>query len=131
MCAFFSRALPLVVSLLIVSVPVMAQPTYYNLESGQVRPLAISPDDPFLFAVNTPDNRLEVLDLNTLAKLSSVQMATQISRRCRQSGSIERRVAARAAPAGSMTAGLVHMIPVIRGHAGTVIPSACWEQPKQ
>ncbi|HEX3759607.1 MAG TPA: beta-propeller fold lactonase family protein, partial [Kofleriaceae bacterium] len=29
-------------------------------ESGQVRPLAISPDRQHLFAVNTPDNRLEV-----------------------------------------------------------------------
>jgi DNA-binding beta-propeller fold protein YncE len=29
-------------------------------ESGQVRPLAISPDGKLLFAVNTPDNRLEV-----------------------------------------------------------------------
>src|SRR5262245_34535490 len=29
-------------------------------ESGQVRPLALSPDRRHLFAVNTPDNRLEV-----------------------------------------------------------------------
>ena len=29
-------------------------------ESGQVRPLALSPDGSTLFAVNTPDNRLEV-----------------------------------------------------------------------
>src|SRR5882672_4423527 len=29
-------------------------------ESGQVRPLAISPDRHHLFAVNTPDNRLEI-----------------------------------------------------------------------
>lgn len=29
-------------------------------ESGQVRPLALSPDGGLLFAVNTPDNRLEV-----------------------------------------------------------------------
>jgi DNA-binding beta-propeller fold protein YncE len=29
-------------------------------ESGQVRPLALSPDKQLLFAVNTPDNRLEV-----------------------------------------------------------------------
>ena len=29
-------------------------------ESGQVRPLAISPDKQHLFAVNTPDNRLEI-----------------------------------------------------------------------
>jgi len=29
-------------------------------ESGQVRPLALSPDNQHLFAVNTPDNRLEI-----------------------------------------------------------------------
>ncbi len=29
-------------------------------ESGQVRPLALSPDGEHLFAVNTPDNRLEI-----------------------------------------------------------------------
>src|SRR4051812_22876487 len=29
-------------------------------ESGQVRPLAMSPDKQHLFAVNTPDNRLEI-----------------------------------------------------------------------
>ena len=29
-------------------------------ESGQVRPLALSPSGKFLFAANTPDNRLEV-----------------------------------------------------------------------
>jgi len=36
-------------------------PSPYTLfESGQVRPLAMSPDKRLLFAVNTPDNRLEV-----------------------------------------------------------------------
>ncbi len=50
MCAFFSRALPLAVSLLIVSAPVMAQPTSYNFEPGQVRPLAMSLDGQFLFS---------------------------------------------------------------------------------
>ncbi|WP_437972105.1 hypothetical protein WMF04_23685 [Sorangium sp. So ce260] len=33
---------------------------YTLFESGQVRPLALSPDGSTLFAVNTPDNRLEV-----------------------------------------------------------------------
>ncbi len=32
-------------------------------ESGQVRPLALSPDGAQLFAVSTPDNRLEVFDV--------------------------------------------------------------------
>ena len=35
-------------------------PSFTLFESGQVRPLALSPDGKLLFAVNTPDNRLEV-----------------------------------------------------------------------
>jgi len=35
-------------------------PSYTLFESGQVRPLALSPSGKLLFAVNTPDNRLEV-----------------------------------------------------------------------
>jgi DNA-binding beta-propeller fold protein YncE len=34
--------------------------SYTLFESGQVRPLALSPDRQHLFAVNTPDNRLEI-----------------------------------------------------------------------
>jgi len=33
-------------------------------ESGQVRPLALSPNGKLLFAVNTPDNRLEIYNVN-------------------------------------------------------------------
>ncbi len=41
--------------------PAAAAASKYTLfESGQVRPLALSPDRRFLFAVDTPDNRLEV-----------------------------------------------------------------------
>ena len=36
---------------------------YTLFESGHVRPLALSPDGRRLFAVNTPDNRLEIFDL--------------------------------------------------------------------
>ena len=36
-----------------------AQGSFVTFESGQVRPLALSPDGTRLFAVNTPDNRLE------------------------------------------------------------------------
>lgn len=38
-------------------------PSYTLFESGQVRPLALSPDKKTLFAVNTPDGRLEVYDV--------------------------------------------------------------------
>jgi DNA-binding beta-propeller fold protein YncE len=37
-----------------------ASPSFTAFESGQVRPLALSPDGKLLFAVNTPDNRLEI-----------------------------------------------------------------------
>ena len=37
-----------------------AQPSFLTFESAQVRPLALSPDGRRLFAVNTPDGRLEV-----------------------------------------------------------------------
>jgi YVTN family beta-propeller protein len=40
--------------------PTQPQRQFTLFESGQVRPLAQSPDGQLLFAVNTPDNRLEV-----------------------------------------------------------------------
>jgi len=40
--------------------PASPASSFTLFESGQVRPLAISPDNERLFAVNTPDNRLEV-----------------------------------------------------------------------
>ena len=42
------------------SVPAQSQSSFTLFESGQVRPLALSPDGTHLFAVNTPDNRLEI-----------------------------------------------------------------------
>ena len=40
-----------------------ARAAFVTFESGQVRPLALSPDGTRLFAVNTPDNRLEIFDV--------------------------------------------------------------------
>ncbi|MEO8605555.1 MAG: hypothetical protein ABI629_23505, partial [bacterium] len=40
-----------------------AQGSFVNFESGHVRPLALSPDGSKLFAVNTPDNRLEIFSV--------------------------------------------------------------------
>ena len=37
--------------------------TFWHFESGQVRPLAMSPDGSRLFAVNTPDNHLEIFNI--------------------------------------------------------------------
>ena len=41
-----------------------AHGAFTTFESGQVRPLALSPDGTKLFAVNTPDNRLEIFTVN-------------------------------------------------------------------
>ena len=38
--------------------------SFTAFESGQVRPLAMSPDGSRLFVVNTPDNTLEIFDVN-------------------------------------------------------------------
>jgi DNA-binding beta-propeller fold protein YncE len=43
--------------------PAAATSAYTLFESGQVRPLALSPDRRHLFAVNTPDNRVEVFEI--------------------------------------------------------------------
>ncbi|ADO75557.1 YncE family protein [Stigmatella aurantiaca] len=53
--------------------------TYTLFESGQVRPLALSPSGGFLFAVNTPDNRLEVFKVASsgLTHLSSIPVGLE------------------------------------------------------
>jgi MYXO-CTERM domain-containing protein len=57
------RALPFVLALA-ASLTARAQPpSYMNFEAGPVRPLAMSADGARLFVVNTPDDRLEILDL--------------------------------------------------------------------
>ena len=49
--------------LLAYSATVARASSFVAFESGPVRPLAMSPDGTRLFAVNTPDNRLEVFDI--------------------------------------------------------------------
>ena len=53
--------------------------SYTLFESGQVRPLAMSPDGSRLFALNTPDNRLEVFNIKKdgLEPLSSVTVGME------------------------------------------------------
>ncbi len=51
------------VALLWAGLPVAARASFVTFESGQVRPLALSPDGARLFAVNTPDGRLEIFDV--------------------------------------------------------------------
>ena len=60
------RFFALAVSVLTLANPcvVQAQTSYINFESGQVRPLALSPNGLQLFAVNTPDNSLEIFDVD-------------------------------------------------------------------
>jgi DNA-binding beta-propeller fold protein YncE len=57
-----------------------SSPSSYTLfESGQVRPLAMSPDKRHLFAVNTPDNRLEVFRIreNGLIHTASIPVGVE------------------------------------------------------
>lgn len=53
--------------------------SFVAFESGQVRPLAMSPDGTRLFAVNTPDNRLEIFDIQggALAYAGSVPVGLE------------------------------------------------------
>ena len=56
-----------------------ADPAFTAFESGQVRPLALSPGRSKLFAVNTPDNRLEVyhVDNDGLEHMYSVPVGLE------------------------------------------------------
>ncbi len=49
--------------LLLLATAAQAQPSFIEFESGHVRPIALSPNGLQLFAVNTPDNRLEIFDV--------------------------------------------------------------------
>src|SRR5512139_1685972 len=53
--------------------------SFVAFETGQVRPLAQSPDGTRLFAVNTPDNRLEIFDVGAgaLTKVGSVPVGLE------------------------------------------------------
>ena len=59
--------------------PVIAQPSFITFESGQVRPVAITPDGTRLLAVNTPDNRLEVFTVNagSLTHIDSIPVGME------------------------------------------------------
>ncbi|MEW6268470.1 MAG: hypothetical protein AB1689_04130 [Thermodesulfobacteriota bacterium] len=53
--------------------------SFVNFETGQVRPLALSPDQSRLFAINTPDNRLEIFDVDAsgLTHVASVPVGME------------------------------------------------------
>ncbi len=56
-----------------------AASSFTLFETGQVRPLALSPDGSHLFAVNTPDNRLEIFDVTgpSIAHVGSVSVGLE------------------------------------------------------
>jgi len=54
----------LVPILLLAGAAAPADAAFTTFDTGQVRPLALSPDGARLFAVNTPDNHLEIFDVD-------------------------------------------------------------------
>src|SRR5262245_54670379 len=52
------------VALLLAVLTSTAGAQFVTFETGQVRPLALSPDQSKLFAVNTPDGRLEIFSID-------------------------------------------------------------------
>ena len=59
-----SLGIGLLAGALLLSGTGVAAVSFVTFESGPVRPLALSPSGLKLFAVNTPDNRLEVFDVH-------------------------------------------------------------------
>ena len=52
--------------------------SFVEFETDQVRPIALSPDGSRLFAVNTPDNRLEIFSVGaTLTHVASVSVGME------------------------------------------------------
>ena len=64
------RTGPLVLTLALASASA-AQPSSILFESGPVRPVALSPDGQKLFVANTPDNHLEIFDVDAHGLLSA------------------------------------------------------------
>jgi DNA-binding beta-propeller fold protein YncE len=65
------RYLTLLLGLCLAALPAGAAqpPSFLSFESGPVRPLALSPDGTKLFVANTPDNQLEVFDVDAVTGL--------------------------------------------------------------
>jgi DNA-binding beta-propeller fold protein YncE len=59
-----------VLTWLLVTSSARALGPFVAFETGQVRPLALAPDGSRLFAVNTPDNRLEIFDVDGAGNLT-------------------------------------------------------------
>ena len=63
-------------------------PDFITFESGQVRPLAMSPDGNRLFAVNTPDGYLEIFDLTFDYQATKIGSVLVVIRECQQLGQV-------------------------------------------
>ncbi|MBW2725252.1 MAG: hypothetical protein JRE71_12750, partial [Deltaproteobacteria bacterium] len=57
------RVLICAIALLLCNASIVGAMDYVLFETGPVRPLALSADGAQLFAVNIPDNRLEIFDV--------------------------------------------------------------------
>src|SRR5438477_4067577 len=64
-----ARWIPVAALLLLTASAPSAAP-FVEFESGQARPLALSPDRSRLFAVNTPDDRLEIFAVDAAGNLT-------------------------------------------------------------
>ncbi len=73
------RTPTIVSSLMLLALALPARADFVTFESGQVRPLAMSPDGTRLFAVNTPDNQLEIFDVSAagLTRAASVPVGLE------------------------------------------------------
>lgn len=74
------RTIPLLLALCALASPLPAAASSYTLfESGQVRPLALSPSGHHLFVTNTPDNRLEIFRVHphALTHVASVPVGLE------------------------------------------------------
>src|SRR5437870_2674011 len=60
----------LAATLVLVAASAVRAASFVEFESGQVRPLALSPDRSRLFAVNTPDDRLEIFAVDGAGHLT-------------------------------------------------------------
>ncbi|HEV7732003.1 MAG TPA: hypothetical protein VGR62_07570 [Candidatus Binatia bacterium] len=74
-----NRPLLIAVTTLLAAITTAARADFVNFETGQVRPMAMSPDGSRLFAVNTPDDRLEVFAIGAagLTHTGSVSVGLQ------------------------------------------------------
>jgi len=79
MLLFGVGLIKLLFAVLLFSAPVYANSSFTTFESGQVRPLALSSNKKFLYAVNTPDNKLEIYKIvnNTLMHKSSITVGLE------------------------------------------------------